>query len=157
MQAAAEFMTLAINKAKEGIRAGQSPFGAVVVKDDAVVAAAHNRVWMTCDPTAHAEMNGIREAAKTLATIDLSGCIMYTTCEPCPMCLTAIHWARVNRVVYGATIEDAAEASFNELKIPAKALVQQGGSSLIVESGLLQPECVELFRIWKDAALGGSY
>src|SRR5688572_12536560 len=97
-------MRLAIGKADEGILAGQSPFGAVVVQDGEVVTAAHNTVWRDVDPTAHAEINAIRDAAARLQRIDLSGCMMFTTCEPCPMCLAAIHWAKFDAVIYGATI-----------------------------------------------------
>src|SRR6516165_9769852 len=110
----ADYMRLAIRKAQESIAAGQSPFGAVIIKDGEVVAATHNTVWRDSDPTAHAEVNCIRAAASALRLIDLSGCEMYSTCEPCPMCLSAIHWARIDRVVFGATIADAALAGFNE-------------------------------------------
>lgn len=100
-------MQLAIDKTREGIQNGQSPFGCAIVKGDDVVAVTHNTVWLTCDPTAHAEVNCIRAAAKKLNTIDLSGCTMYTTCEPCPMCLTATHWAKIDTCYFGATIADA--------------------------------------------------
>jgi guanine deaminase len=153
----ADYMNLAIEKAKEGIRAGQSPFGAVIINNGNVVSCAHNRVWKTTDPTAHAEVNAIREAAQNLKTIDLSGCIMYTTCEPCPMCLTAIHWAKIETVYYGATIADAEEANFNELVFPAKELAKKGGSTLKVIDGILRQECASLFKLWKATSLGGSY
>ena len=104
------FMSLAIAKARDGIAAGQSPFGAIIVRGHDVVAVTHNTVWLDTDPTAHAEVNCIRSAAKALKLIDLSGCEMYSTCEPCPMCLAAIHWSKIDRVVYGATIADAAAA-----------------------------------------------
>lgn len=152
-----DFMSLAISKAKEGIDSGQSPFGAVIVKDGKVVSNAHNRVWKTCDPTAHAEVNAIREAAKNLNSIDLSGTVMYTTCEPCPMCLSAIHWAKIDKVYYGATIADAAKANFQELKFPAKELARQGGSKLIVEDGILQSECASLFDYFKKVGKAATY
>ena len=133
-----KFMSLAIAKARDGIAAGQSPFGAIIVRGSEVVAATHNTVWLTTDPTAHAEVNCIRAAARALKLIDLSGCEMYSTCEPCPMCLAAIHWAKIDRVVYGATIADAAAAGFCELHVDAKLLAEMGKSSLKVESGLLQ-------------------
>src|SRR5262245_14130760 len=116
------FMWRAVEKAREGIAKGQSPFGAVVVSDGKVVAAAHNTVWLDTDPTAHAEINAIRQAATVLGSIALHGCTMYTTCEPCPMCLAAIHWAKIGRVVYGASIADAAAGGFTELRVPAKEL-----------------------------------
>lgn len=149
-------MERAIQKAKEGITGGQSPFGAVVVKDSKIVSSAHNTVWRDSDPTAHAEMNAIRQAAKALGTIDLSGTFMYTTCEPCPMCLAAIHWSKIDRVIYGAVIADADAAGFTELTIDAKDMVRMGGSPLIVESGMLQKECAALFSLWKSSG-GRSY
>ncbi|MCX6101946.1 MAG: nucleoside deaminase [Proteobacteria bacterium] len=152
-----QFMKVAIEKTKEGIFSGQSPFGAVIVKGDNIVAVAHNIVWKTCDPTAHAEVNAIREAAKELKTIDLSGSVMFTTCEPCPMCLSAIHWAKIDKVYYGATIADAAEAGFKELEFPAKELARLGKSPLVVEEGLCREECASLFSLWKNAALSKTY
>src|SRR3989442_10578597 len=119
-----DYMHLAIQKAQEGIAAGQSPFGAVIIKDDQVVAATHNTVWRDSDPTAHAEVNCIRRAASALQTIFLHGCRMYSTTEPCPMCLSAIHWAKIERVVYGASIADAAAAGFCELYVDAKKLAE---------------------------------
>jgi tRNA(Arg) A34 adenosine deaminase TadA len=150
-------MSLAVAKAREGIAAGQSPFGALIVRGDAVVAATHNTVWRDLDPTAHAEVNCIRQAARALGSIKLAGCEMYSTCEPCPMCLAAIHWAKLDRVVYGATIADAAAAGFCELQVAARALAEMGRSPLRVERGLLQEECAALFLLWRDAGLSGSY
>jgi tRNA(Arg) A34 adenosine deaminase TadA len=150
------FMWRAIEKAREGIAAGQSPFGAAVVKNGKIVAAAHNTVWRDTDPTCHAEVNAIREAAAALGTIALTDCVMYTTCEPCPMCLSAVHWAKFKRCVFGATIEDAANAGFCELHFPAKDLARQGGSPLIVEDGVLRAECVELFERFRMAG-GKTY
>ena len=153
----AEYMRLAIRKAQEGIAAGQSPFGAVLVKDGEVIAATHNSVWRDSDPTAHAEVNCIRRAASALKTIFLHGCTMYSTTEPCPMCLSATHWAKVERVVYGASIADAAAAGFCELYVDAKMLVEMGKSPLRVESGLLSAECAALFAQWQAAGLSQAY
>jgi len=150
-------MSLAIAKTREGIASGQSPFGAVIVRGGAVVAATHNTVWRDLDPTAHAEVNCIRCAAKALAAIDLRGCEMYSTCEPCPMCLAAIHWAKIDRVVYGATIADAAAAGFCELHVDARVLAEMGRSPLRVEGGLLREECAGLFALWRDTGLCGTY
>src|SRR5437588_4919265 len=143
-----DFLRLAIKKTRDGIQAGQSPFGSLIVKDGEVVAVTHNTVWQTTDPTAHAEVNCIRAAATALNTIFLQGCTLYSTTEPCPMCLSAIHWAKIERVVFGATIADAAEAGFHELFVPAKDLATMGRSPLKVESGLLQKECAALFDEW---------
>ena len=154
----ADFMRRAIETTRRGIAAGQSPFGSVIVKDEApVVAATHNTLWRDTDPTAHAEVNCIRAAAKTLGTVDLSGCTLYSTCEPCPMCLAAIHWAKIDRVVFGATIGDAGAAGFNELHVAAADLARMGGSPLAVEGGLLRGECAALFAEWERAGLCGTY
>ena len=153
----AELMRLAIEKTREGIASGQSPFGSIIVKDGEVVASTHNTVWRDTDPTAHAEVNCLRRAAKALETIDLKGCTLYSTCEPCPMCLAAIHWAKIDRVVFGATIDDAAEAGFHELRVAASTLAEMGGSPLVVEGGLLREECSALFSEWKRAARCGTY
>ncbi len=152
-----DYLRLAIKKTQEGIAAGQSPFGSVIVKDGRVVAATHNTVWKTCDPTAHAEVNCIRQAASSLKTIDLRSCTLYSTTEPCPMCLAAIHWAKIDRVVFGATIADAAAAGFCELHVDAKVLAQMGKSPLRIESGLLRDECAALFDEWKKAGLSKAY
>ena len=111
-------MERAIAKAREGITQGQSPFGAVIVPGACWWLRPTIRSGATLDPTAHAEVNCIRSAARALQAIDLDGCEMYSTCEPCPMCLAAIHWSKINRVVFGATIADAAAAGFCELHLP---------------------------------------
>ena len=90
------------------------PFGAVIVKDDEIVAVGWNRVTSTNDPTAHAEMEAIRKACKKLNTFDLSGCVLYTSCEPCPMCASAIFWAHIDKVYYACTTEDAADIDFDD-------------------------------------------
>lgn len=142
-------MRLAIEKARAGIDAGQSPFGAVIVNAGEVLAAAHNTVWSASDPTAHAEINAIRQATTSRGSIDLKGCTIYSTCEPCPMCLAAIHWSKIQRVVFGASIADAAAAGFSELHVHARDLVKMGGSPLKIEAGLLRSECRALFSVWK--------
>ena len=152
-----DYMRLAVRAAERGIAAGQSPFGAVIVRAGAVVAEAHNGVWLTTDPTAHAEVVAIRRAAEALRTIDLAGSAMYTTCEPCPMCLSAIHWSKIETVYYGADIADAQAAGFCELCMPAKQLAQLGGSPLRVEAGLLRQECADLFAQWRAAGLSRPY
>jgi guanine deaminase len=152
-----DFMRLAIRVAQKGIAGGQTPFGAVIVRDGSVVAEGHNCVWLTCDPTAHAEVVTIRKAAQKLKTIDLSGTVMYTTCEPCPMCLAAIHWAKIDAVYHGAEIADAQAAGFCELNVPAMHMVQRGGSSLRVVPGILRDESTRLFAEWKAAGLSKAY
>ncbi|VVB52513.1 tRNA-specific adenosine deaminase [uncultured archaeon] len=143
------FMEEAVKAAKDGIKGGQTPFGACVVKDGVVVSCVHNVVWGTTDITAHAEVNAIREACKRLNSIDLSGCVIYSTCEPCPMCFAACHWAKLDRIVYGATIGDAREAGFNELTVSNEEMKRQGGSPIIVVKGVLEEECKGLFGLWQ--------
>lgn len=150
------WMTLAIETARRGIAAGQSPFGAVIVKGNDLVAATHNIVWRTTDPTAHAEVTCIREAAKSLNTISLAGCRMYTTTEPCPMCASAIHWSGLDSVAWGATIADADLAGFRELIMPCQRLLSEGGSTVKTYPGLLNSQCAALFQEWL-AAGGKSY
>jgi guanine deaminase len=150
-------MRLAIKKAQEGIAAGQSPFGSLIVHQGEAVANTHNTVWQDGDPTAHAEVNCIRAAARAMKTVFLHGCTLYSTTEPCPMCLAAIHWAKIDRVVFGATIADAAAAGFSELVVDAKVLAKMGGSALKVENGLLREECAALFGQWKKAGLAKAY
>jgi tRNA(Arg) A34 adenosine deaminase TadA len=152
-----ELMRRAVAAAREGIAAGQTPFGAVVARGGAVVAAAHNTVWRDTDPTAHAEVNAIRQAAKALGAIALRGCALYTTCEPCPMCLSAIHWAKIDVVSYGARIEDAIAAGFGELSVEAVRLAELGGSPLRVAAGPLREECAALFAEWQAAGLSRPY
>ncbi len=150
-------MSLAIEAARRGIDSGQSPFGAVIVGGGSILADTHNTVWLQKDPTAHAEVNAIRGAAARLKSIDLSGTTLYSTCEPCPMCLSAIHWAKIDKVVYGATIADAADAGFSELHLSAGDLVRLGKSTLRVEQGPLIAECKGLFEEWKKAAKSSTY
>jgi len=145
------WMQLAIEQARKGIAAGQSPFGAVVVRAGSIVAAGHNEVWLRTDITAHAEVVAIQRACAALATIDLSGCTLYTTTEPCPMCASAIHWARLDQCVCGATIADAAAAGFNELRVSARDLYRGGGSRVALLEGVQRAECAGLFGAWQRA------
>lgn len=151
------WMRLAIDEARRGIASGQTPFGAVIVRADAIVARAHNQVWADTDPTAHAEVLALRRAALALRSIDLSGCRIYTTCEPCPMCSAAIHWAHVDEVYAGATIADAAAAGFAELSLPAADLYRLGASSVRIGTRVLPDECAGLFHEWLDRADRRAY
>jgi tRNA(Arg) A34 adenosine deaminase TadA len=143
-----EFMRLAIEKAKEGIRKGQTPFGACIVKDSDVVSCAHNTVWRGNDVTCHAEINAIRMACKKLNTVDLSGCVIYTTTEPCPMCFGASHWARISKIVYGSSIEDSKQYGFNELVVTNKEMKSLGKTSVELVGGFARDECLQLFKMW---------
>ena len=110
-------MREALRLARESIHEGGGPFGAVVCREGRIVGRGRNRVVETHDPTAHAEVSAIRDAARGLGTHDLSGCTIFTTCEPCPMCLGSIYWARITRVVYGASRTDAAAVGFDDATI----------------------------------------
>ncbi|MDB5351099.1 MAG: cytosine/adenosine deaminase [Planctomycetota bacterium] len=150
-------MKHAIAVCREGIRRGQSPFGAAIVKEGLIVAATHNTVRSHNDPTAHAEVNVLRAASRVLATFDLTGCTLYTTCEPCPMCLAASHWAHVDRVVFGAAISDADRAGFREMPVPADELAAMGKCELKLTGKVLRDECSRLFHEWKAAGNGTPY
>jgi tRNA(Arg) A34 adenosine deaminase TadA len=141
-----QFMQLAIDKAREGVAKGGSPFGACIVRGGQVVACCHNVVLQTTDSTAHAEITSLRAACKTLATIDLAGCTIFSTTEPCPMCFAAIHWANVDKIVFGAAIEDAMSAGFRELTISNEQMKSLGGSKLQIVRGFMAEECRTLFR-----------
>lgn len=143
-------MQFAIEKAKEGIRKGQTPFAACIVRDSEVISCAHNTVWKGNDITAHAEINAIRMACKKLNSIDLSGCIIYSTTEPCPMCFSACHWARISGIVYGTSIGDSKENGFNELVISNSRMKSIGQTNLEVIGSFLRDECLELFKIWSQ-------
>lgn len=110
-----KWMKVAYSEAINGMSASDGgPFGAVIIKDGVMISSAHNEVLLSKDPTSHAEINAIRRASKQLNSFDLSGCILYTTCMPCPMCLGAIMWARIESVYFGATKEDAARGGFDD-------------------------------------------
>ncbi|HWG36412.1 MAG TPA: nucleoside deaminase [Terriglobales bacterium] len=152
-------MRAAIAVAQRGIALGQSPFGTVIVETatGALVAEAHNQVWATCDPTAHAEINAIRAAASARANISLAGCTLYSTCEPCPMCLAACHWARLDRIVFGARIADARASGFNELSLPAADLLARAASPLALTADCLAPDCRALFQQWQSRPASRPY
>ncbi len=142
------FMEQAIKKTSDGIKKGQTPFGACIVKNGKIISCVHNIVWRSTDITAHAEINAIREACKKLKTIDLSGCVIYSTCEPCPMCFSACHWAKISKVIYGAGINDAKKAGFNELSISNTQMKKLGKSPLKIVSGFMLNESKQLFNDW---------
>ena len=151
------FMRRAIREARKNlVRPDGGPFGACVVKDGQIVAAARNTV-LANDSTCHAEVNAIRKASKRLRTFDLSGCEIYSTTEPCPMCFGAIHWARIGTVFYGTGIHDAARAGFHELRISNEKMRVLGGSRIRLVPGLLRDECFELFEAWRALPDKASY
>jgi guanine deaminase len=143
-----EFMRRAIALAHENILAGGGPFAAVVVRDGLVVAEGVNQVTATNDPTAHAEVVAIRAACKTLAAFQLTECDLYTTCEPCPMCLGAIYWARPARVFYAGLASDAASAGFDDAFIYDEIKLSHV-SRRIPMSELLREEGIAIFDAWR--------
>jgi tRNA(Arg) A34 adenosine deaminase TadA len=145
------FMRQAIDIARAGISAGQTPFGTVIVRDGQVIAAAHNEVWSRTDPTAHAEVLAIRAACEKLGTIDLSGCELYSTTEPCPMCFAAVHWAKIPRIVFGTRIADAISAGFGELEISNEQMKTIGGGHVEIVGDFIADQCAVLFDEWKLA------
>jgi guanine deaminase len=108
------FLTKAVDIASDGISEGGGPFGAIIVKDDKIIAEANNRVVLNNDPTAHAEILAIRQASEVLQSHELNGCTLYTSCEPCPMCLGAIYWSGISRVIYACDRTDAERAGFSD-------------------------------------------
>ncbi|TFV94660.1 nucleoside deaminase [Algoriphagus kandeliae] len=143
------FMREAIRLAKEGMKAGNGgPFGCVIVKDGKIVGQGSNMVLKTNDPTAHAEVVAIREACKTLNNFQLEGCEVYASCEPCPMCLGAIFWARPERVFYAGTKEDAADAGFDDDFIYQEIELNPADRKIPMIS-MLREEVLEAFEIWK--------
>lgn len=156
---AEELMRRAIRCAKDGIAAGQSPFAALIYELSAgrVLALEHNEVWARMDPTAHAEVTAIRRAAAAGRRIDFSGCWLWSTCEPCPMCMAAIHWAKLEGAIFGASIDDAAGAGFHELRLPAQTLLEAGGSPVRLAGPVLADECRQLFAEWKAAGKSATY
>ena len=136
---------MAINEAKKGIRNGHGgPFGAVIVKNDEVIAKGHNQVVKNNDPTCHGEIMAIHKACKKLDTFDLSGCEIYTTGEPCPMCMAAILWANIEKIYYGCNILDTEEIGFRDKKFYEQF---ENREQLIHE--LDRKECLKLYGEYK--------
>lgn len=142
------FMREAIRLSRENVRDGKGgPFGCVVVKEGAVIARGTNLVTSTNDPTAHAEVTAVREACRTLGTFQLTGCDVYTSCEPCPMCLGALYWARPDRIFFANGRQDAAAAGFDDLFI-YEELPKEPAARRIPTVQMLREEALEVFREW---------
>ena len=143
-----EYMRESIRLADESVKNGGGPFGAVIVKDGEIIAGSANSVTIDNDPTAHAEVNTIRQACKKLGTFDLSDCVIYTSCEPCPMCLGAIYWAHIKCIYYGNTKKDAADINFADDFI-YKELEQRKEKRFVPLISLLRNEALKTFRAWE--------
>ena len=144
-----DLMRKAIQLSEENIENGGGPFGAVIVKNGEVIATGVNRVTANHDPTAHAEVSAIRCACQKLGTYDLSGCDIYTSCEPCPMCLGAIYWAHIDRIYYGNNKADAKEIGFDDSFIYDQLALPRGERSVPMEN-LLPEEAIHTFNAWRD-------
>ena len=142
-----KFMSRAIELSIESVNRGTGPFGAVIVKDDKIIAEGFNTVTLIKDPTSHAEIVAIRSACKKLNNFILDDCILYTTCEPCPMCLSAIYWARINKIFYANTRNDAQKIDFSD------ALIYQELNKSIKERKIpmhqmMRDEALKAFELW---------
>ena len=147
----ADFIRRAIDLATENVRLGRGgPFGAVIVHDGVVIAEGANLVTHHHDPTAHAEIVAIREACRIRQAFELRGCTLYSSCEPCPMCLGAIYWARLDRLVFASTRDDAAEAGFDDSFIYQQIPLAPDARSLPV-TNLLREEGARAFQAWKQS------
>ncbi len=145
------FMQLSIELALEKMEIkGHGPFGAVVVKGAEVVGVGTNQVTKTLDPTAHAEICAIRDACARLKSFSLRGCEIYTSCEPCPMCLGAIFWARLNRIYFGATRADAAHANFDDRKF-YEEIEKPHHERAVPMVQMMRSSCLKLFDAWETA------
>lgn len=143
-----KFMRKAIAISKKSVENGGGPFGAVIVKDGVVVASSNNQVTKNNDPTAHAEVMAIRKACKKLNTFDLSGCVLYASCEPCPMCLSAMYWAHI-RYFYANQKEDAKSIGFDDQFI-YEELDKPVSKRFMPREQILRDEAMEVFRMWTE-------
>lgn len=143
-----ELMQLAIRLSEENVEQGGGPFGAVIARNGEVIATGTNRVTADCDPTAHAEVSAIRAAARKLGNFDLSGCEIYTSCEPCPMCLGAIYWAHLDRMYYGNDKHDAARIGFDDAFI-YEELDRDPSQRRLRMQELLPEEAYRAFEMWE--------
>ena len=143
-----QFMRRAIDLAIDNVRTERGgPFGAVIVRDGTIVAESANEVVSTNDPTAHAEVTAIRQACRRLGTFRLDGCEIYCSCEPCPMCLGAIHWARISRIHYAATAADASAAGFDDSFI-YRELERPHAQRAIAMHQMMRDESLRAFEAW---------
>ena len=145
-----KFMREAIRLSMEGVNNNEGgPFGAVIVKDGKIIGRGNNRVTSTNDPTAHAEIVAIRDACKKLKSFQLSGCEVYTSCEPCPMCLGAIYWARPSKIYYACTKQDASDAAFDDSFI-YQELNRPVNTRKIPTIQMLREQALYVFKAWKE-------
>ncbi len=150
-------MRRAIALASENVRTGRGgPFGAVIVKNGVIIGEGSNTVTRDNDPTAHAEVRAVRAACLSLGTFSLKGCEIYSSCEPCPMCLAALYWARIDRIWYGNTSADAARIAFDDAFL-YRELALPNRDRAIPSAMLLHEEAKESFQLWLDTPNKTSY
>jgi len=143
-----KFMRQAIKEAGKNLSGDYGgPFGACIVRNGKVIALGRNSVLKT-DATSHAEINAIRKASKKLKTFDLSGCVIYSTTEPCPMCFSAIHWAKISTLIFGTTILDSKKRGFNELSISSRLMKKAGRARFKLIRGFMRKDCLKLLEDW---------
>lgn len=144
-----ELMRRAIELSKQSVRNGGGPFGAVIARNGEIIAEGSNCVTIDCDPTAHAEVSTIRKACKALKTFDLSGCEIFTSCEPCPMCFGAIYWAHLDKIYMGNDRKDAAKIGFDDDFIYEEIALKPEDRKKPSEI-LLREEALEAFKMWDE-------
>jgi tRNA(Arg) A34 adenosine deaminase TadA len=144
-----EFMARAIQLSEDNVKNGGGPFGAVITKGEEIIAEGFNMVTKNNDPTAHAEVMAIRNAARTLDTFDLSGCTIYTSCEPCPMCLAAIYWAKIDKMYFGNTKKDADSIGFSDDFI-YKEIDKPVHERQLVSVQMMNAEALKAFKLWEE-------
>ena len=142
-----KFMSRAIELSIESVNNGTGPFGAVIVKNEKIIAEGSNKVTSTNDPTAHGEIVAIREACKQLNNFSLSGCELYSSCEPCPLCLSAIYWARINKIYYANTREDARKIDFDDSFIYSE-IKKNINERKIPMNQMMRDEALKAFELW---------
>jgi tRNA(Arg) A34 adenosine deaminase TadA len=151
-----EFMRKAIQLSIKNIKLGGGPFGAVIVKDGKIISSGTNNVTLKNDPTAHAEIEAIRLASKRLKTFDLRGCEIYTSCEPCPMCLSAIYWANLKRIYFANTRSDAGRIKFRDDFI-YNEIAKPVNKRKILTKQILRDEAITAFRLWSGNPFKTQY
>ena len=142
-----KFMSRAIALSIESVKAGGGPFGSVIVKDNKIISEGFNKVTSTNDPTAHGEIVAIRDACKNLNNFDLKNCDLYTSCEPCPMCLSAIYWSRIDKVYYANTRDDAQKIDFDDSLIYSE-LLKNVKKRKIPMVQMMRDEALKAFELW---------
>lgn len=145
-----KIMDIAAKEALKGLRKNHGgPFGAVIIQNNKIISKAHNEVIKNNDPTAHAEILAIRKASKKLKRFDLSDCEIYSTCEPCPMCFAAIHWAKIRSLYYGCSKEDAANIGFDD-KFIYEVIKEIANKKQVTKVQTSREECLKLFKEWEN-------